>query len=140
MIISPGHGAKSVCAGDYLESPEHTVCVGQRCGWHRLFGESLSGSTRSTPFHTKGGFGAGITGARFPWSCCRTSFPTGQTGGVANLSVPWGWHLVSAQGILCGALKPTAFGCVWGNDPREPRALCKSSLTPALQALSPWWH
>lgn len=46
-------------------------------------------------FHTKGGFDAGTAaGARFPWSCCRTSFPTGQTGGVASLRVPW-------VGILC---------------------------------------
>lgn len=51
-----------------------------------------------------------------------------------------GWHLVSTQGTSCGALKPTAVGQVWGSDFQEPSTLCKSSLTLALQALSPWWH
>lgn len=50
------------------------------------------------------------------------------------------WHLVSTQGILHGALKPTAFGQAWDSDHWEPSALCKSPLTLALQALSPLWH
>lgn len=143
MIISSctGHCAKSRCVGSKQGSPEHTIYVRQRCGWHiSLFGESMSGSTSSALFHIKGGFGADTARARFPWSRCRTSFPTGQAGGEAIPSVPW----------VCISCLPTEFYLEYksphtsvrrgSSRHREPSALCKSPLSLALHALSHRWH
>lgn len=143
MITSSctGCSAKSVCIGNKQGSPERTVCVRQRCGWHiNLFWESMSGSTSLMLFHIKGGFGAGTAGARFPWSRCRTSFPTGQAGGEANPSVPRvGISCLRREFYLEYKSLQLSARC-GASHHQEPSTLCKSTLALALHTLSPGWY